>query len=117
MAQPQVWTAADIDIEITDLTNDPVVLAHIRTPVGELVLIADIERFDRELVLARFHIQGENLVPNQLGWSRLRQLASAVAEMMDVDTILVKGAARTTGAVRGRIPRPIRFTRKLPASR
>jgi hypothetical protein len=113
-----MWTEADIAVVIDDeLSAGSVVTARIRTPEGELVLIADTERFDRELVLAGLHIQGENLRPNQLGWARLRQIARAVAEKADVDTILVKGATRTSGAVRGRIPGPIRFTRSLPPQR
>jgi hypothetical protein len=113
-----VWTAADIEIVLDDsLSSGSVVTATITTPDGELQLIADIERFDRELVLAGLHIQSENLRPNQLGWARLRQIAQAVAETADVDTIVVKGAARTTGAVRGRIPGSIRFTRSLPPAR
>jgi hypothetical protein len=113
-----VWTAADITIVLDDsLSAGSVVTATIRTPEGDLQIIADVERFDRELVLAGLHIQSENLRPNQLGWARLRQLAQAVAETADVDTIVVKGATRTTGAVRGRIPGPIRFTRLLPSAR
>jgi hypothetical protein len=113
-----VWTAADITIVLDDsLSVGSVVTATIRTPEGDLQIIADVERFDRELVLAGLHIQSENLRPNQLGWARLRQLAQAVAETADVDTIVVKGATRTTGAVRGRILGPIRFTRLLPSAR
>lgn len=113
-----VWTAADIEIVLdNEQSSGSVVTLRIRTPEGELALIADIERFDRELVLAGLHIQGENLRPNQLGWARLRQIARAVAETVDVDIIVVKGATRTTGAVRGRIPGPIRFTRSLPPVR
>jgi hypothetical protein len=113
-----VWTEADIAIVLDDeLSAGSVVTSRIRTPEGELVLIADIERFDRELVLAGLHIQGENLRPNQLGWGRLRLIARAVAEKADVDTIVVKGATRTSGAVRGRVPRPIRFSRSLPPAR
>jgi hypothetical protein len=111
-----MWTAADIEITLdNELSSGSVVTAHIRAPGGELALIADVERFDRELVLAGFHIQGENVRPNQLGWARLRQIAKAVAEKLDVDTIVVKGAIRTTGAVPGRLPRLIRFSRSIPA--
>lgn len=117
MAQPQVWTAADIEIVLEEaFTEGSLVTARIRTPEGDLILIADVERFDRELVLAGLHMHGENMRANRLGWARLRQVALAVAETLDVDTILVKGATRTTGAVRGRLPGPIRFTRALPTS-
>jgi hypothetical protein len=113
-----VWTAADIEIELEeDSTEGSVVTVRVRTPEGDLILMADVEPFGRELVLAGLHMHGENMRPNRLGWARLRQIALAVAEKLDVDTILVKGATRTTGAVRGRLPRPIRFTRALSAKR
>ena len=100
-----MWTAADIEIVLdNELSAGSVVTADIRTPEGSLRLITEIERYDHELVLAGLHIQGENLRPNQLGWARLRQIALAVAEIANVDTIVVKGATRTTGAVPGRLP-------------
>ena len=43
--------------------------------------------------------------------------ARAVAEKIDVDAIVVEGAARTTGATHGRIPRQIRFARALHTQR
>ena len=61
-----MWTAADITIVLDDsLSVGSVVTATIRTPEGDLQIIADVERFDRELVLAGLHIQSENLRPNQ----------------------------------------------------
>jgi hypothetical protein len=112
-----VWTAANIEIELeAGFTEGSLVTARIRTPAGDLILMADVERFDRELVLAGLHMHGENMRANRLGWARLRQIALAVAEKLDVDTILVKGAARTTGSVPGRFPSPIRFTRPIPTT-
>ena len=113
-----VWTAEDIEIVFDDeFCAGSIVTARIRTPNGELELIGEIERFDRELVVAGVHIQSHDLAPNRLGWPRLRQIARAVAEIADVDTIVVKGALRTTGAVPGRIiPGPIRFTRAVRPS-
>ena len=112
-----MWTAADIQIVLDEeLSAGAIVTARVETPDGELELMAEIERFDRELVLAGIHIQSRNLGPNRLGWARLRQIARAVAEIADVDTIVVKGAPRTSGAVPGRVlPGPIRFARALRA--
>jgi hypothetical protein len=114
-----VWTAADIEIVLDDeFCAGSVVTARIQTPGGDLEVMGEIERFDRELVLAGVHIQGHKLGPNQLGWARLRQIARAVAEIADVDIIVVKGAPRTSGAVPGRIiPGPIRFARSVSALR
>jgi len=112
-----VWTAADIEIAIVDeMSAGSIVTVRLSTPAGELLMTAEIESYGRELVLAGLHIQTETLRPNYLGWARLRQLARAVAEKVDVDVIIVKGAARSTGAHHGRIPSDLRFTRAIPAS-
>jgi hypothetical protein len=113
-----MWTAADIDIVLDDeLTDDPVITARILTPAGELLVMAEVSLDDGELVLRGLHMHGVSLGLNSLGWSRLRQLARAVIERMDVDAIVIEGAVRTSGARRGFIPRRIRFARALPASR
>lgn len=109
-----MWTAADIEIILDDdLTDDPVVTAHILTPAGELLLMAEVERDDRGLLLRGLHMHGVTLGPNELGWPRLRQLADAVMEGMDVDAIVIEGAVRTSGARRGHVPRTLRFTRRV----
>jgi hypothetical protein len=113
-----VWTVADIELGLDDeWSAGPVVTARIKTPAGELLIMAEIERYDRELMLSRLHIQSESLRPNSLGWARLRQIARAVAEKADVDVITVAGSARTSGAGHGRIPGQLRFTRSLPSAR
>ena len=109
-----VWTVADIEIVLDDdLTDDPVVTGHIVTPAGELLVMAEVEVLHRELVLRGLHIHGVTLGPNELGWPRLRQLAHAVMERLDVDAIVIEGAVRTSGAHRGRVPRTLRFTRHV----
>jgi len=112
-----VWTGTDIEVILDDdLTDDPVVTAHILTPIGELLVMAEVEQHERELVLRGLHMHGVTLGPNELGWSRLRQLAHAVMERMDVDAIVIEGAVRTSGALRGHVPRTIRFSRRVSAS-
>jgi hypothetical protein len=114
MYHRRVWTAADIEIILDDdLTDDPVVTARILTPAGELLVMAKVEVLGRELVLRGLHMLGVTLVPNELGWPRLRQLADAVMEGMDVDAIVIEGAVRTSGARRGHVPRTLRFTRRI----
>jgi hypothetical protein len=113
----RVWTAADVKVVIDDETSaGSVVTVRISTPAGDLEIIADIESFGRELVLSGLHIQTGTLRANSLGWARLRQIARAVAEMADVDAVVVKGAARTTGARPGRVPSHIRIARALSPS-
>lgn len=112
-----MWTAADIEIELVgELSAGEVVTVRLSTPAGDLIVMAEIEAYDRELVLAGVHIQTETLWPNSLGCVRLRQLARAAAEKVDVDVIIIQGAARTTGAHHGRIPSRLRFPREVRAS-
>jgi hypothetical protein len=112
------WTVADIEIAIVDeMSAGSILMERMSTPVGELVMMAEIESSGPELVLAGLHIQTETLRPNSLGWARLRQVARVVAEKVDVDAVIVKGAARTTGAHHGRIPGHLRFTRAISPSR
>ncbi|HEX3883689.1 MAG TPA: hypothetical protein VHW66_13595 [Stellaceae bacterium] len=109
-------TAADIEIILRDdLTDHPITTVRLLTPVGEMIVIAEVSVVGRELFLAGVHIQSENLGPNTLGTARLRQLAAAVMERMGLDAITIGGAVRTTGAGRGRLPRPLRFARSLSA--
>jgi hypothetical protein len=116
-----VWAAAEIQIAFDDEASAGSVLAaRISTPAGELLVMAEVERYDRELVLANLHIQAESLgrnsLGNSLGWNRLRQIARVVAEKADVETIVIKGSTRTTGAGPGRTPSQLRFSRAIPAA-
>jgi hypothetical protein len=64
-----MWTAAAIKVVIDDETSaGSVVTIPVTTPAGDLVVIADIESFGRELVLSGVHIQTESLRANSLGW-------------------------------------------------
>jgi hypothetical protein len=73
-----MWTTDDIEIALEDeLTDGPVVTARIATPAGTLLIMAEIEKQGRELLLSRTHIHGETLGPNDLGPHRLRQIAKA----------------------------------------
>jgi hypothetical protein len=112
-----MWTADDIQIELEDeLTDGQVITARIITPAGALLVMAEVEQRGRELLLDRLHMHGETLRPNELGPHRLRQLAHALIEWMDLDAVIIQGATRTSGAHRGSLPRPLRFTRKLSAA-
>jgi hypothetical protein len=112
-----VWTSADIEIVLYDeLTDDAVVTVRILTPLGELIVMAEADQSDRELSLRGLHIQGDTLGPNDLGPVRLRQLVRAAMERMDFDAIVIEGATWTSGARRGRVPRTLRFTRRVPAA-
>jgi hypothetical protein len=114
-----VWTAADISIELVDeMSAGIVTTVRIVTPAGDFFVIGNIESYGRELVIRNLHIQSGGLRANSLGWARLRQIARAVAEKADVDSILIEGGARTTGAgPYGRLPRQLRFARAVRPQR
>jgi hypothetical protein len=113
-----MWTTDDIQIEMEDeLTDGNVVTARITTPAGALLVMAEVESGGRELLLYGLHMHGETIRPNELGPHRLRQLSHVLMELVDLDALVIQGATRTSGAHRGHLPRPLRFTRKLyPAS-
>jgi hypothetical protein len=113
-----VWTSADIEIVLyDDLTDGTIATVRLLTPLGELLVMAEVELYRRELVLRRLHIQGETLGRNDLGPGHLRQLVRGVMERMEFDAIIIEGAARTSGSRRDRVPRILRFTRRVPAAR
>jgi hypothetical protein len=106
------WSGGDIDIVLDQFgTDDPVVTATIVTPAGDLAVMAEPITQGRRLVLDGLHMHGVNLRPGQLGWLRLRWLAQAVMERLDLDEIVVRGAVRTSGANPGRRPGERRFKR------
>ena len=112
-----MWTAAEIQIALDDEASAGSVLTvRISTPAGQLLVMAEVERYDSELVLANLHMQAESLGRNSLGWNRLRQIARVAAEKADVEFIIIKGATRTTGAGPGRTPSQLRFSRAIPAA-
>jgi hypothetical protein len=106
------WSVSDVSFEMfEDLTDDPVVTIVISTPIGEVVMIAEVETPSaRVLVLRKTHIAG--LQANTLGGARIRQIARAALEKGDYDEIVVEGATRTTGANPGHVPPPYRFARR-----
>ncbi|HEX3954003.1 MAG TPA: hypothetical protein VHW90_10555 [Stellaceae bacterium] len=113
-----MWTAADIKLNLDEVGSQGVVVTvSITTPLGDFSIMGEIEQFDHELQLVRVHIQSEGVWRNSLGPARLRQIARVVAEIINVEFVTIKGAARTTGSNVGRIPRPIRFAREVPPPR
>ncbi len=90
-----------------------IVLAVIEHNGAIVEIIARVQLNGRDLCLTELHVQGGG--PNSLGPTALRQLIHEVMEDLDVDTIVVGGARRTSGAGPGRRPSPLRFARKVPS--
>ena len=83
---------------------------EIKTSVGIVEILCDYRMVDRGLLILDAHIQG--LSPGALGRRGLNEIAQALREQADADTIEIQGAVRTTGRSKGRRPRVIRATRR-----
>lgn len=106
------WTKDDVSVEIDNsLTADPVVTVVFQTPIGHVTVMAELIVRNNHALAGRLHIHGTSFEPGELGISGLRALAFRAMEILDVSSIQIDGARRTTGANPGNTPRPIRFTR------
>lgn len=99
--------------EIYDLTVEeaepPCVLIVFATSAGEIAILGEVAFTRRTIRVRRAHI--EAAAENRLGVVGLRKLARYLMEKADAREIVIEGAARTTGANPGHIPRQIRFSR------
>lgn len=84
-------------------------VATVRTPVGTLKIVADLELVEGVLWARGAHVQG--LTPGALGRAGLNAVARKFLEEADARALVVEGSSRTTGARRGRVPRAFRFPR------
>ena len=110
----EVWGSGEVLIEIEEAEGHTVI-ATVRTPVGTLTVLAELELVGRVLWVRGAHIQG--LSPGALGRAGLNAVARKFLEEADADALVVdrldRGAvkARTIGARPRRFPRPFRFPR------
>ena len=100
---------------IREQSDENIVVARIATAVGTILVMAEVELKGRSLILSGVHIQGDDVKANDVGVPALRRMIQEAMEELGVDEIVIIGAVRTTGANPGRAPRPLRFTRKVPA--
>jgi hypothetical protein len=110
-----MFGAAMIEI-IREQSDENIVVARIATTVGTILVMAEVELTGRSLILSGVHIQGEDVKANEVGVPGLRRIIHEAMEELGIDEIVIIGAVRSTGANPGRAPRPLRFTRKVPAS-
>lgn len=101
---------ADIDFDIQDVGDEHVAVVAITTPWGEIKVCAEIRIAERIMTISGLHVQSDSGA-NAFGPARLRRIANAIMNRMDLDAVIIEGAARTTGANPGRTPR-LRFTRR-----
>ena len=104
------WSSADLSfVLLHDITDDPVVMVEIMTPVGRLFAMAEVRAVGRTLFLDGLHMHGAEAGANAIGPANLRVLAETILERMDYDELVVAGAVRTTGAGPRRRPGVLRF--------
>ncbi|BDA83842.1 hypothetical protein Sa4125_13840 [Aureimonas sp. SA4125] len=100
----------EIEISIDDhLSEDPIFLIQVITPLGTLDLMAEVRVLPRSIEVHGLHVGGN--AETRWGWSTLRRIGRLIAERLDVDEINLHGAIRTTGANPGRRPRSWRIAR------
>src|SRR3954447_26688621 len=98
-----MWRAEDVSfVLLDDQTSGPVLTVEIAVPASRLLAMAEPLVVGPTLILRGFHMHGEGLGPHDIGLANLRVLAAVVLERMDLDELVVEGAARTTGANPGR---------------
>jgi hypothetical protein len=100
----------DFDLAATD---HPIMTLTVRTPQGVITVMAETTGSGGVLEFRGLHMHSD-AGANAFGAARLRALVGALMEKFDVDTVVVEGARRTTGAFPGNRKGPFRFTRKAP---
>jgi hypothetical protein len=94
-------------------TDHPAVEIVVRTPIGDLTMMANVSVTGRTLRLDGMHIEGS--APGLLGRSGLNAIGRKLLEVADVDEIIIQGGTRTTDRYRGKVSRPTRFPRHAGA--
>src|SRR5580704_7782628 len=100
---------------IRDQSDETIVVARITTTVGSILVMAEVALAEGVLTLSGVHVQGDDVSANEVGVPGLRRIIQEAMEELGVDEIVIVGSVRTSGANPGRAPRPLRFTRKIPA--
>lgn len=107
-----MWRPDEIVVEIVAADRDTMIVA-IATPAGLVELIGTLKREGRVLRVDGAHVQG--LRPGALGRAGLNAIGRKLLEEADVDQVIIAGGTRSTGASRGKRPRPVRFPCPLHA--
>jgi hypothetical protein len=98
----------DITLEAEFAEND-LVFIHVWIGNLKVTVLAEALLEGSKLTLRGTHFDGPG--PNTVGIEELRKIANRIAEATDVETVVVEGAVRTTGAAPGHQPRTLRFRR------
>lgn len=90
-------------VQIAERDGDVVeIVGHGKTTI---TVIADMQLVGETLILNRVHMDGSG--PGSSSVGELREMARELGRQHGAKEVRVLGAMRTTGAVPGKIPRPI----------
>ena len=103
-----MFSRDEVSFEIVDVEGS-IAIVEITTPLGKVSICGQLVLAGRLLIASGVHVGGLSI--GGLGRRGMNVIARKVMEVVDVDTIIVFGEARTTGARPGHRPRPIRFNR------
>lgn len=98
------WRVTDLAVESGDICT-----LRLSDEVWEMEFLFLLAFHGRSAHLSDLHVQGAGA--NRMGVAALRGLARSAMEYLDVDELRIDGAARTTGAGKGRTPTPLVFRR------
>lgn len=99
-----------LDDELTE--GNSVALTVVLPDGRSLQIWAETFLHDRAVTLRQFAIYGHDVLPQKLGAGLLLQLAQAVMEEFDVDSIRIEEARRTSGANPNRTLKTIEIRRR-----
>ena len=105
------WRPSQLSLELaTDASEGDIITARVGTPIGEILLMAEVDFEDTTLVLRAANIEGATA--NAVGIANLRAIVQLLLERMNCDEARIEGSDRTTGANPGHRPRVIRYARR-----
>jgi hypothetical protein len=94
---------------LDDGSEGPVATLVIDLPGATIIVMGELEDRDGGLVVDRVHISTSPVGARVLTRRVMAVIAARILEDTGYDWIIVRGAARTTGARPGHIPREFRF--------
>src|ERR1700682_1775108 len=102
-----MWTICDVTISVEEADHDLIDVV-ITTPVGRLEIMGLVSVIGRVLRIDGAHIGGD-IRRGGLNRSGFHVVACKILREIDVDQIVIKGGARSTGKYRGKVPAAFRF--------
>ena len=112
-----IWHRADVRFVFEpSLSDGDIATMRVITPVGDLLVMGEPDQDDDGAVLRvrRVHTNGDPASPvkgNTIGMANLQVIGQAFLSEFGYEQLILEGAVRTSGRRKGRVPRPIRFTR------